>query len=391
MMMDLMLEQEMFEIESKNLKRKLRLITGSQGPIVMIDGKEYLNFCSNNYLGLANDPHLVEAASVSMKEEGFGSGASRLVCGNMSSHEQLERSIAKFKQTEAALVFSSGYMANVGVISSLFGREDWIFSDKLNHASIIDGILLSQANYKRYPHLDTAALEEMLKSIPAKGKRLIVTDSVFSMDGDVAPLPKIVALAKKYNSMVMVDEAHAVGVFGKRGRGLAEHLGVEQDIDIIVGTLSKAAGSFGAYCSGSKKLIEYLINSARSFIYTTAMPPSTAAASIRALEIIQEDVNLRKKLWNNTKYLHGELKKLGFDTMNAQTPIIPILVKDSKLALDFSQKLFERGILISAIRPPTVPVNTARLRLTVTSAHTKEHLDQLIEQLQTIGKELCLI
>ncbi len=373
------------------MRRHLRSQGGPQSRELTVEGRNVLNFCSNNYLGLADDPRLQEAAIESIREEGFGSGASRLVCGNMPAHERLEQAIARFEGAQDCLLFNSGYMANVGIISSVFGREDIIFSDRLNHASILDGILLSQARFKRYPHKDTEALEKMLQSATGFKKRGIITDSVFSMDGDIAPLDEIVGLAKRYGCLVMIDEAHALGVMGKGGRGLAEHFAVEDQVDIRMGTLSKAAGSFGAYCCGSKALISFLVNKARSFIYTTGMPPSVAAASMMAMEIIGQDFSLRERLWQNTRYLREKIVRLGFDTMDSQTPIIPILLGRCDLAVEFSQRLFEKGIWVSAIRPPTVPPKTARLRLTVTAAHTKEDLDFLIEGLQIVGKELCLI
>ncbi len=385
------LDEELKDIQYRGLKRKLRLMVGSQGAEIVMEGKKCLNFCSNNYLGLANDPRLMEAAYGTMKEEGFGAGASRLVCGNMSAHQKLEQKIAEFKQSEAAILFNTGYMANVGVISSLFNRSDWIFSDKLNHASIVDGIKLCEANFRRYPHNDMEGLERILKSTPAKGKRCIITDTVFSMDGDVARLPEIVKLAKQYNCLLMIDEAHGVGVMGKNGRGVAEHFDVEKDIDIQIGTLSKALGSLGAYCVGSKKLIDYLTNTARSFIYTTALPPAVASASAEAIRIIQDEPSLMKNLWDNTHYVKSRLQEMGFDTMNSQTPIIPILIKDNERAVQFSDKLLSQGIFVSAIRPPTVPVDTARLRLTIMASHSRKNLDTLCEKLQLIGKELCLI
>ena len=379
------------DLQREGLKRDLRQLSGAQSQKITIEGKEVLNFCSNNYLGLADDARVGQAAIHCIEKEGFGSGASRLVCGNMTAHRQLEKSIAKFKGTENCLVFSTGYMANVGIIACLFGHDDIIFSDRLNHASIIDGVQLSQAKWKRYPHRDMNVLEEMLKGSAPYYKRCIITDSVFSMDGDLAPLDQIVTLAKKYDCLVMIDEAHAIGVMGKNGKGLAEHFDVEGEIDIQMGTLSKAVGTFGAYCCGSNKLISYLINKARSFIYTTGMPPSTAAASLKAIEIIKNTPQRRKQLWKNTQRVNDALKNMGFDTMNSQTPIIPILVRDPDIAVDFSKRLFERGIFVSAIRPPTVPKNTARLRLTVMATHTREQINFVCEQFKTIGKELCLI
>ena len=389
--MESFLTEVLGEIESKGLKRGLKSVEGSQGRKIVIEGKEVLNFCSNNYLGLADDSRLKEAAIASMAREGFGSGASRLVCGNMAAHRALEKKIAEFKGAEGALVFSSGYMANVGIISSVFGRGDIIFSDKLNHASIIDGILLSGAELKRYPHCSMEALEDFLKKSKIKGKRAIITDSVFSMDGDLAPLDKITALAKKYNCITMVDEAHAFGVFGKKGKGLLEHLGLEGKVDIQMGTLSKAAGSFGAYVCGSRALVDFLINRARSFVYTTAMPPSVATASLKAIEIIEHEPKLRQQLWLSTNHLREGFRKLGFDTMNSQSPIIPILVKDAKLAVEFSKKLFEAGIFVQAIRPPTVPRNTSRLRVTVMATHTRGDLNFILKNFEKIGRNLCLL
>ncbi|MCK5014056.1 MAG: 8-amino-7-oxononanoate synthase [Candidatus Omnitrophica bacterium] len=385
------LDKTLTDLNDSGLKRELRRLSGAQGREIVIEGRKVLNFCSNNYLGLADDARLGRAAAECVEREGFGAGASRLVCGNMSSHQRLEEGIAEFKGAEKCLIFSTGYMANVGIISSIFGRDDIIFSDRLNHASIVDGISLSQARCQRYGHRDMDALEEMLKPSGSFRKRGIITDSVFSMDGDIAPLDQIVTLAGKYNCLVMIDEAHALGVMGEKGKGLAEHFGVESKMDIQMGTLSKAAGSFGAYCCGSNELVSFLINKARSFIYTTGMPPSVAAASLAAIGIIEKEPGRRGQLWKNTRYMRQAFKHMGFDTMDSQAPIIPILLKDSNTALEVSRRLFEEGIFITAIRPPTVPQNTARLRLTVMATHTQRDLDFALQQFKKIGKELCLI
>ncbi len=390
-MEEIFLKEELDGLERQGLKRKLRTVESSQGRMITVDGKERLNFCSNNYLGLADDIRLKKAMLDAIYSNGVGSGASRLVCGNMTAHEALEERLARFKGTESALVFSTGYMANVGIISSVFDRGDIIFADKLSHASIIDGILLSGAEFKRYPHNDTEVLEELLKKSKAFKKLAIITDSVFSMDGDVAPLDRIVALAKAYDAIVMVDEAHAFGVFGKKGKGLVEHFGLEKDIDIQMGTFSKAAGSFGAYVCGSKTLIDFLINRARSFIYTTALPQAVCAASVAAVDIIENEPILREKLWKNTKHMQDELKQMGFDTMQSQSPIIPVLTKEPILTVDFSKRLFEERIFVQAIRPPAVPQNTSRLRVTVIASHTKNDLDFALEKFMKTGKELCLI
>ncbi|MBP9855092.1 MAG: 8-amino-7-oxononanoate synthase [Candidatus Omnitrophica bacterium] len=385
------LKNTLAELEKKDLKRSLRETQSAQGPLISFEGRKILNFCSNNYLGLANDSRLGQAVVDSMKEEGYGAGAARLICGNMPSHRKLEERMAQFKGTQKCLLFSTGYMANIGIIAGLFDKEDIIFSDRLNHASIIDGIQLSGAQMKRYKHADMEHLEKLLQANPHGKKRCIITDSVFSMDGDIAPLEKIVELAKLYNCIVMIDEAHALGVMGEKGKGLAEHLGLGKKIDIQMGTFSKAAGSYGAYCCGSANLINVLMNQSRSFIYTTGLPPLVAAASIKAIEIIERDHLLREKLWDNAHYMRAGLRLAKFDCMKSSTPIIPILVKDSSLTVEFSRRLLKEGVLISAIRPPTVPVNTARLRLTVMANHSKTDIDFALNKFQKIGRELGVI
>lgn len=384
------IDQKLEEWEQQGLRRTLRTVTGRQGREIEIDGKRVLNFCSNNYLGLADDPRLCEAAVAAIHQEGLGAGASRLVCGTLASHTRLEQRLAEFKATEAALVFNSGYQANVGILSALCGRGDTIFSDRLNHASIIDGILLSGARMARYPHGDMAALEEMLKSsATGQGRRLIVTDSVFSMDGDIAPLKDIAALARKYNSMLMVDEAHALGVLGKNGRGAVEHFGLAGQVDIQMGTLSKAVGAFGAYVCGSRKLIDFLVNRSRSFIYSTALPPAVAAAAHEGLDIIEKDSARRERLWENTRFLLNGLRDLGLDTRQSETPIIPVVIGDSGLAVEFSKRLLAAGIYAAAIRPPTVPANSARLRISVMATHTRPDLEILLSQIKRVKAELC--
>jgi 8-amino-7-oxononanoate synthase len=385
------LKESLLQLEKNNLKRRLRDVMGPQDARIVLDGREVLNFCSNNYLGLANDPRLKEAAMEAIKTQGIGAGASRLVCGNMRAHERLEQKIAKFKNKERALLFNTGYMANVGIISSLFSRSDTVFCDRLNHASIVDGIILSQAKMKRYPHLDMDALEDMIQSSESHGQRAIITDSVFSMDGDTAPLKKIVELAQTYNCIVMIDEAHALGILGDHGRGLAEHLGVEDGIDIQMGTLSKAAGGLGAYVCGSEDLIEYIVNHARSFIYTTALPASMAEALSVAIDIIGGDVELRSRLKHNTFYMKQKLSAMGFDVNQTEVPIIPLIVQESSVALEFSQKLLEQNIFVSAIRPPTVPHNSARLRLTVMATHTQQDLDDCLTAIERTARALCLV
>ncbi len=373
------LSKQLEDLAQAHLLRNPRVMSGAQGVRVVIEGKSYLNFCSNDYLGLANDPRLIKAASEAMAKDGLGSGASRLVCGTHEAHQALERKIASFKSKDAGLVFSSGYMANCGIISSLVDRDDTVFTDRLNHASIIDGIVLSRAKMQRYHHNDMAHLEELLKaSLGTRGKKLIITDSVFSMDGDCADLKNIVRLAKVYDATVMIDEAHAFGVLGAHGEGLAHHLGVANHIEVQMGTLSKAAGCFGAYVVGSKLLRDYLVNSSRSFIYTTALPQSLMAAASCAMDIIQNDDDRRQKVLANADFLREQLKQCGFDTAQSQTPIIPVILGDEQTTVALSARLFEQGIWVSAIRPPTVPKGSARLRITVTANHTQEDLECLI-------------
>lgn len=379
------------KIESQGRKRTMRAIKGPQGPRCIVDDKEALNFCSNNYLGLADDIRLIQAAHQSMEREGFGAGASRLISGNMESHVLLEQRIKEFKQTEAALIFSTGYMANVGIISGLFGRDDIVFADRLNHASIWDGIQLSHAQLRRFRHNDILHLRELLTGSEVSKRKVIIVDSVYSMDGDVAPLKEITTLAKEFGCLVMIDEAHGFGVFGKKGKGLAEYLGVDDNIDIQMGTFSKAAGCFGAYCCGSKELIDVLLHKVRSFVYTTALPPSVAASCCEAINIIENEPARRKCLWDNADYLREELKRVGFDTCQSSSAIIPVVIGDEEIALTFSRLLLESGVFISAIRPPTVPDGTSRLRLTVMATHTKEELKYVVESMKVIGKELKII
>ncbi len=372
------LRAELDRIREKGLYRSLRSVSSAQGREIILDGERVLNFCSNDYLGLASDLRLVAAAGAAMQSLGLGSGASRLVAGNQTEHEFLEEELAVFKKTRQALLFSCGYMANTGSISSLCGREDAVFSDKLNHASITDGIILSRAQHFRYVHNDMGSLEEALKKARGSRRRLIVTDTVFSMDGDRAPLDKIVLLAEKYDAWLMVDEAHAFGILGAGGGGLAEELGLTDRIQVQMGTLSKAAGGFGAYVAGSDELIEYLKNTARSFIFTTAMPAAVAAANREALRIMRAEPERRGKVLRYAGILRQELNALGFDTLNSTTPIIPVLVVESEKALELSRRLLKDGIFVSAIRPPAVPAGAARLRLTVSAAHTEDDLARCV-------------
>ena len=386
-----MFKEELLQLEDKGLLRYLRWVETEQAPHVIIDGKKTINLCSNNYLGLATHPDLKLASIEATQEYGTSCAASRLITGSMSLHRNLERKIAKFKNTETALLYNSGYTANLGIITSLVKKGDIIFSDKLNHASIIDGCLLSGAEFRRYPHKDVSSLDAMLKKSNKSKKRLIVTDAVFSMDGDIAPLPDLVGLAKKYDCLLMLDEAHATGVLGENGRGAVEHFGLDGKFDFIqMGTLGKALGSFGAYVAGRKDLIDYLINKSRPFIYTTALPPSVIAAATAALKVLDNSGSqLRKNLWEKVKFFRLSLNDMGFNTMESQTQIIPVLIGDNNQAVEFSRRLFEEGIFIQAIRPPTVP--RPRLRISIMATHTRQDLERSLTALGKIGKDLGVI
>ncbi len=385
------IKEELQILEAKGLKRKLVFLESEQSDTIIIDGSRCLNLCSNNYLGLANDARLKEAAVKAIKEYGVGTGASRLVCGNTKLYQELEEKLAQFKQTEAALVFNSGYTANIGIISSLADEKDIVLSDRLNHASIIDGILLSGAKFRRYAHKDMVVLEGILKKTRGFQRRLIITDTVFSMDGDIAPVEEIANLAEAYDAEIMVDEAHATGVFGNRGSGVVEHFGLGAKIRFQMGTLSKAVGSFGAYICADKDAIDYLVNKARSLIYTTSLPPAILAASIKAIEIIEKEPERRQRLFENAEFFRKGLQDSGFNTLDSKTPIIPVLVGDPKITVEFSRKLFQQGIYCTGIRPPTVPEGTSRLRFTVIATHKRADLEIALEKIAKIAKELKII
>ncbi len=382
------LDDELFGLEKRDLYRTLKTCSQLKSSKLILDGKELINFSSNNYLGLAGDPVLKKAACDAVKKYGCSSTASRLMCGNLALNEKLEKRIAKFKRMEAALVFSSGYMANIGVISALMGRQDVIFADKYNHASLVDGCILSKAKLIRYPHRDMKYLEQILKDAGKYGKRLIVTDSVFSMDGDIAPLPEIVKLAKKYDCIVMIDDAHATGVLGKTGRGSVEYFDIpEEDVDIHMGTFGKALGSFGAYVAGSRKLRELLINKARSFIFTTALPPSVIGSVIAGISILEMDNTRIKTLNKNAGYFRNRLRREGFNILDTKTQIIPLIVGENGKAIQVSKFLMQNGIFALPIRPPTIPINTARVRFSITAVHSKEELGYTIEIIKKAGKK----
>lgn len=375
---------ELSRLRAQGLRRTLKLVEGPQGPRVTIAGREVVLMCSNDYLGLASHPMVKQAAISAVERWGAGAGASRLVSGNMEPHVELEERIREFKGAEAALLFNSGYNANLGVITALADRTTDIFSDRLNHASIVDASVLSRARVKRYQNRDLDSLEGLLKGSTAK-RKLVVTDSVFSMDGTLAPLPGIFALAERYGAMLLVDDAHATGVLGKTGRGSLEHFGLMDSPRVIqMGTLGKALGSFGAFVCSSPEIRELLISRARPFIYTTALPPSVCAAAKKAIDIIDENPQLIEKLWENTSTVSKGLDKAGFDTLGSSTPIIPVLVGDNAKTMEASAALIEKGVFVQGIRPPTVPEGTARLRVTVTAAHSKEDLDTALSAIREV-------
>ncbi|WP_328754081.1 8-amino-7-oxononanoate synthase [Geomesophilobacter sediminis] len=384
--------EELDALAAEGLYRRMRLIAGAQGSRVQLDGKEVLLLCSNNYLGLASHPAL-KAASAAALEQGTGSGAARLVSGNMELHEQLEERLAAFKGTERALLFNTGYAANTGIISALVGRGDTVFSDRLNHASIVDGALLSRATFVRYPHCDTAALEKLLSEKRGKGRCLIVTDGVFSMDGDIAPLAALVGLARRFDALLMVDDAHGSGVLGATGRGSGELCGVTGGIDVQMGTLGKGFGSFGAYAAASAEICDYLVNKARSFIFSTSLPPAVLAASLAAIEVVDsaEGARLRDQLARNAVLFKTRLEQAGFDTMGSQTQIIPVFVGPAETTMEFSQLLLEEGIFVQGIRPPTVPAGSCRLRCTLMATHTEEEIAEAAEKIISVGKALHVI
>ncbi len=382
-----MFEYELLQLEHNHLRRRLLRVDSAPGPWVTVGGRKVLLLCSNDYLGLASHPKLKEAACVAMEQYGFGSGASRLVSGNSALHESLERRLAAFKGTESAILFNSGYAANAGIIPAVAGETDAVFSDSLNHASIIDGCRLSRASVHVYRHKDVNHLESLLRKSDVARRRLIVTDGVFSMDGDLAPLPDLVSLAEKYEAMVMVDDAHATGVLGKNGRGTAEHFGLQGRVHIQMGTLGKAFGSFGAYAAGDRGLIEYLVNTSRSFLFSTALPPAVCAASLSAINIVESQPGLMMKLWKNRSRLVDGLKALGISTGRSETPIIPVIIGDNDKALKASARILDEGLFAPAIRPPTVPAGTARIRTTVTAAHDDQDIDRVLEIFGTMKEE----
>ena len=388
------LHEALEDLKTKHQYFHLRILEGEQKPVATYDGKEVINLSSNNYLGLTTHPKLRRAAIDAIRKYGVGSGAVRTISGTMKIHMDLEEQIARFKKVEACVVFQSGFTANAGTVSALLGKDDLIISDELNHASIIDGARLSRATIKVFKHKDIADCERVLKETENwNGKKLLITDGVFSMDGDTADLPSLCSLAEKYNCIMMVDDAHASGVLGNRGRGTIDHQNCHGRVDIQVGTLSKAVGALGGYVCGSRELIEFLYHRGRPILFSTSHPPSVAATCQAAFDVLDSEAGERliKKLWSNTKFFKRKLKKLGFDTGKSETPITPIMVGDAAKAFDFSRELFSAGVLATAIGYPTVPEGKARLRTIVTATHKRADLERAAEIIGTVGKNLGIV
>lgn len=391
------LSQQLDELKQKGTYFRLRILEDQQEPVCTYDGKRVINLASNNYLGLAAHPKLREAAIEATRKYGVGSGAVRTIAGTMRIHMELEEKIARFKNVEACVVFQSGFTANAGTVSSILGKEDFILSDELNHASIIDGARLSRAKIKVFRHRDLAHAEQLLQEVQSEpGRKLLITDGVFSMDGDIGPVDRLCDLADRYGAIMMVDDAHASGVLGQNGRGSVDHFHCHGRVDVQVGTLSKAIGALGGYVCGSRDLIDYLYHRARPFLFSTSHPPSVAASCIAAFDILENEPDRIDRLWDNTRYFKKELGRIGFDiggisTPASETPITPILVGDGRRAMDFSRNLFDAGVMATGIAFPTVPEGKARIRTIMTSEHTRAQIDQALETFARVGKQMGIV
>ncbi len=386
------LTQEIDSLKEQGLYNRIRTIGSAQGARIVVDGKDVLNFCSNNYLGLANHPKIVEAAKEATKKYGVGPAAVRSIAGTTDLHVQLEQRLGKFKGAEDVITFQSGFTANLGTISALVSKEDVIFSDRLNHASIIDGCRLSGAKIVPYEHNDPGSLEDAIKENASNFRRaLIVTDGVFSMDGDIAPLPDLYEVAKKYDILFMVDDAHGEGVLGKGGRGIVDHFDLHGKVDIEVGTMSKAFGVVGGIVAGNKAIIEWLRQRGRPFLFSSAVTAPDAAACLAAVDLLEESTELVDKLWDNAKYFKAEMKKLGFDTGVSETPITPIMLGEAPLAQQFSRELFEEGVFAMSIGFPTVAKGKARIRVMISASHDNDDLGQGLEAFTKVGRKLGVI
>lgn len=386
-----MFKEDLKALAQQHLLRELSIINSPSDSVISVDGREVLLFASNNYLGLANHPHVKFAAIKAIEEFGVGAGASRLISGTLTPHHNLERDLAQWKGAEASLTFSSGFATNIGIIPSLAKGDSLILADRLCHASLIDGCRFSRATFRIFHHNDLVHLKRLLSKKRPHANTLIITEGVFSMDGDLAPLPEITRLAEEFEATLLVDDAHGTGVMGTTGRGTVEHFGLDPGHILHMGTLSKAMGSSGGFVAGPKEFVAYLVNTSRSFIYTTAPPPAMAAAASAALAIIQQDPQRRIKLWRNREFLYNGLVAMGFQLTNTQSPILPIIVKNPELAVQMSHRLRKEGVWIPAVRPPTVPKGTSRLRLTVTADHSIDQIEIALRALQKVGATLKVL
>jgi glycine C-acetyltransferase len=385
------LDEELNELRRQGLYRPLRVLDGEQAAHTSIDRRDVVNLSSNNYLGLTTHPTLRARALEALKAFGVGTGSVRTIAGTMAIHNELERRLAAFKQTEAAVVFQSGFTANAGTVSSLLGRDDVIVSDELNHASIIDGARLSRATIKVFPHRDVDAARQIIAALPRPQRTLLITDGVFSMDGDLGALPALCAVADEYGCIMMVDDAHASGVFGRAGRGTVDHFAMHGRVDVQVGTLSKALGALGGYVAGSTSLIQFLHRRARPFLFSTSHPPSVAATCIAALDVLESEPQWMERLWSNTRFFKAGLQALGFDTGVSESPITPVIVGDGARAMTLSDKLFDAGVFAQGIGFPTVPQGKARVRTIVTATHTEAELQFALDAFRKVGGELGII
>jgi glycine C-acetyltransferase len=385
------IREDIDDLKKRGLYITIRTIGSPQEAWVTVDGQRVLNFCSNNYLGLANHPRMREAAKKAIDEFGVGPAAVRSIAGTMSIHLELEKRLAEFKQVEDAISFQSGFSANLAVIPALMGRDDVIFSDELNHASIIDGCRLSRASIVRYEHCNPDSLREQIENVTEYRRRLIITDGVFSMDGDVAPMDKLAGISDEYCIPLMTDDAHGEGVLGRGGRGIVDHFDVHSRVDIEVGTLSKAFGVMGGYVAGKKEVVQWLHQQGRPFLFSSASTPADVAACIAAVDLLEESTELVDKLWENTRFFKSEMKKLGFDTGHSETPITPIMLGEAPLAFGFSKKLLEEGLFAMALGFPTVPMGKARIRVMLSAMHSKDDLNQALGIFKKVGEEMGVV
>ena len=387
-----LLEKKVQELKDQGVYRTLPVNYGACGPIINLNGKEVINLTSNNYLGLANHPRLKAASIKAIEKYGVGAGAVRTIVGNMDLHEELEVTLAKFKKEEAVMVFQSGFNCNAGTIQAVTGRGDLIISDELNHASIIDGVRLSRADKAIFKHSDMVDLERVIKENRANYETvLLITDGVFSMDGDICKLPEIVKLAKQYDCLTYVDDAHGSGVLGENGRGTVDHFNLHGQVDFIMGTLSKAVGVIGGYVAGSKAMQEWLSHRGRPILFSTALPPGTVAAINESIKVMSESKELSEKLWDNGNYFKAKMAETGFDIGNSETPITPVIVGEEAKTMEFSRRLLAEGVFVSGIVFPTVPKGTGRLRCMITAEHSKAQLDEAVDKFVSVGKELGII